>query len=127
MFRVYACAILALLLFGMAPFLLPVPELEEMLCAYEQTDIMEAAALLPPVGYPVEFDLKYNGPKWGESQWLGDRYIIRIHEDSVGMAALDTLIHEWAHLLVWDATQESPHDDLWAVAYGRCYRAVVDL
>ncbi len=96
--------------------------LEELHCAYEQRSVLEHAALLPPVGYPVSIEFDYEGENWAESEWSEDSgFIIRIHREAQGFTMTDALIHEWAHLLVWGATQESDHDDLWAVAYGRCY------
>jgi len=35
---------------------------------------------------------------------------------------LDTLVHEWAHAVVWNVAQPDPHDELWGIAYSRAYR-----
>jgi hypothetical protein len=39
-------------------------------------------------------------------------------------AALDTLIHEWAHVLVSPINLE--HGPAWGVAYAHCYRTVLE-
>lgn len=38
---------------------------------------------------------------------------------------MDTTIHEWAHTLSFG--EEVSHGDQWALAYGRCYRASIQL
>jgi hypothetical protein len=40
---------------------------------------------------------------------------------------LETLAHEWAHCMVWDASRTPDtrgHDELWGVAYSRAYRVL---
>jgi len=40
----------------------------------------------------------------------------------------DSLSHEWAHVLTWAEGSEVPtdHADNWALAYGRCYRILIE-
>lgn len=70
------------------------------------------------------------GALWGLTWWdegLGV-YVIMIDGRQPMHAIVSTLEHEWAHAMVWDATQR-PEDDghgpLWGVAQARCYRAVL--
>jgi len=39
---------------------------------------------------------------------------------------LDSLLHEWAHVLAWFAPDgEEEHGEHWGLAYGKIYRAFV--
>ncbi len=41
-----------------------------------------------------------------------------------GFIRLDTIIHEWAHVLAWfGRDQEECHSDEWGLAYAKIYRA----
>lgn len=60
------------------------------------------------------------------------KFFIRINKDLDESAAIDTLIHEWAHARAWNhlldsaETEESfervSHDASWGVAYSEVYR-----
>lgn len=39
---------------------------------------------------------------------------------------LDSLCHEWAHVLTWHADDHEAHGAEWGRQYARCYRAVVE-
>ncbi len=65
---------------------------------------------------------------WGWTRWNEklDRFEIRIDHRQSMRDILDILIHEWAHAMVWDASEGAEfrgHGPLWGVAYARCYRA----
>ena len=51
----------------------------------------------------------------------GRRFLVRIDSRLTWIEGLDTLLHEWAHVLSWH--NEPHHSDEWALAYGRIYRA----
>lgn len=45
-----------------------------------------------------------------------------------GQEMLDSLVHEWAHVLAWTQSHSTleDHDPLWGVAYALCYQAVIE-
>ena len=51
--------------------------------------------------------------------------MIDIDESLTGREAIDTLIHEYAHVVAW-GTDKNDHGPNWGKAYARCYRAVVE-
>lgn len=69
-----------------------------------------------------------DGPYWGRTSWVQDHYQILIEVRQPHQGVMDTLIHEWAHAMVWWASREDPppHDALWGVAYARAYRAAME-
>lgn len=75
-----------------------------------------------PIGYPISVDLGYRGEEWGVTDWTGEDYVIRINGSACPAVVMDTLLEEYAHILVWDAIQEDDHGPLWGVAYARCVR-----
>jgi len=93
-----------------------------------QDGLAALIAELPDPGYPVELVRVRGMADWADSIWDDERetFVVRVRAGIPHEFAVDSLVHEWGHLLVWDACQESPHDDLWAVAYGRCYRKVIE-
>jgi hypothetical protein len=48
--------------------------------------------------------------------------VVEIESRLDPQSVMDVLIHEWAHVVVWDVIQSDPHDELWGVAYSRSYR-----
>jgi len=51
---------------------------------------------------------------------------IRINRDLGWALAVDTLLHEWAHLLCWfNCPEDEPHGPEWGIAYARVYRAYI--
>jgi hypothetical protein len=68
-------------------------------------------------------------PVWGRCSWREDQgaYFIEIEAAQPYHAILDTLIHEWAHAMVWDASPiaceagDAAHGPLWGVAQARAY------
>jgi len=55
------------------------------------------------------------------------RFVIEVRRSSTDMMR-DTLLHEWAHALTWSVGEQThtDHSDPWALAYGRCYRIIVE-
>jgi hypothetical protein len=69
---------------------------------------------------------------WGSCSWrpAWGVYHIQIDPRQPMHAIVETLIHEWAHAMVWDASQreeDDQHGPLWGVAQARAYRAVLAL
>jgi hypothetical protein len=61
---------------------------------------------------------------WAETERIKDRIQITLHSKIPWNDAIDTLLHEWAHAVVWPlATAEHTvgHTTEWAVTYGRIY------
>ncbi len=77
-------------------------------------------------GWPVAVSRENLGSNWGYSEWDDEleSFTVVVHRPTDPARANQTLVHEWAHMLIWDACQESDHDALWGVAFARCYRAV---
>lgn len=46
---------------------------------------------------------------------------IRISKDLTEAIAIETLIHEMAHILAWEKPGD-PHGSAWGQAYSKCYR-----
>jgi hypothetical protein len=82
-----------------------------------------------PLNAPVAVAVKViDAPVWGQTWWDGAAGVYRIEiEARQSMSGiLDTLVHEWAHAMVWDAPmahEEGAHGPLWGVAYAAAYRA----
>lgn len=57
----------------------------------------------------------------------GRRYVamIDIDESLTGREAIDTLVHEYAHIVAWGA-DKNDHGPNWGKAYARCYRVVIE-
>lgn len=70
---------------------------------------------------------------WGLTSLMVDhrnkplRFVILVRKSSPTMMA-DTLMHEWAHALTWHEGTHAPtdHGDQWALAFGRCYRILIE-
>jgi hypothetical protein len=98
-----------------------------LFCARPSQDLTDVIADMPDPGWPVEV-VRVESDDWGFSDWDEERetFVVSIREGIPHDYAVDTLVHEWAHLLVWDAVQESDHGPIWGVAYARCYRAAIE-
>lgn len=98
-----------------------VPELPSRL-----TKVIEALILECPLNADaVVVFRKIDANVWGWT-WYDARqgvYMIEVDTRQPIHAMLDTLIHEWAHAMIWDASQGAgaPHGPLWGVAWARCY------
>lgn len=77
----------------------------------------------------------------GWSMMTGDetgfRIVVRTHVYELGAPRpralfpgelVETLVHEWAHCRAWfaDHSQLQDHGPGWALAYGECYRTVIE-
>lgn len=87
-----------------------------------------------PLLEPVAIYRVRNHHACGTFTWSHKRLIITIHIDDDPRQERETLIHEWAHALSYDATWPEErynlptrwikHSNAWGIAYARCYRAV---
>lgn len=59
----------------------------------------------------------------GDCQLKTDKFQIRINRDLQEHEAIETLLHEWAHVIAWDRCPTDEHCDEWGKAYSRIYRA----
>jgi hypothetical protein len=68
-----------------------------------------------PIGFLVNVYRRV--PKWGTSKFRA----------ATEQELVDALIHEWAHCLAWNNSHLtlSDHDELFGVAYARCYNSIV--
>lgn len=64
-------------------------------------------------------------PVWDEKGRL-KHFSIRIHSGMSLELQRQILIHEWAHAVAWVDGHEcvDDHDEMWGIAYSRCYREV---
>lgn len=90
----------------------------------------EAPPLLPVRVYVRD---RLAGKAWGCATLMvcernkPRRFVIDVRKSSLAMMR-DTLLHEWAHALTWaeGADVGTDHGDPWALAYGRCYRILIE-
>lgn len=126
-------ALIALLL-AFAPACVSVPESPVRVTAvtesFDQAEfvrVVEALIREAPLNAPVRVGVgEIHGPFLGLTSWQGDHYLMLIEARQLQPGIYDTLAHEWAHAMVWDASQEDHHDALWGVAYARCYNIVLE-
>lgn len=83
-----------------------------------------------PCGYDVELR-GFQDPEsdvWGWTTWDDEREVYEIHFYTRRPFALvrETILHEYAHVLVWGAVQDTPHDGIYWAAYGNLYRFAID-
>jgi hypothetical protein len=52
-----------------------------------------------------------------------DRFLVRINRTLPEHEAIETLIHEMAHVLSWDRCPLDEHCDEWGKSYSRLYRS----
>ena len=83
-----------------------------------------------PCGYPVELAgfQEAESDVWGWTTWDPEREVYEIHFYTKAPLAMvqETLMHEYAHVLVWDAVKESSHGGIYWAAYGNLYRFAID-
>jgi len=60
----------------------------------------------------------------GEIEKRGHTFEIRISKQCFHLK-IDSLIHEWAHLLTWHGNDEDEHGEEWALMFGKIYRAFI--
>ena len=95
-------------------------------------ELFEAIVKVLQERVPLAFDVRVavmaiDGPYYGHTNWneLEGHMDIQIEVRQQWESIVDTLIHEWAHAMVWDLNSKDRHDDFWGVAYSRAYRAVM--
>lgn len=96
-----------------------------------RTKVLSDLMLDCPLDAParVEF-LEIDAQVWGRTWWDQEAQMYRIQVDTRQPlhAMLDTLIHEWAHAMVWNASkraEDAAHGPIWGVAWARCYRVLL--
>lgn len=85
---------------------------------------------LPPA-FPVDVRRVALKDLDGYCQKKDDTFYIRVNRMLAEPAAIDALLHEWAHARAWNHIHDSlspeefkkvVHDAAWGVAYAECYR-----
>jgi len=126
-------AVLAALLMGgcvSTPALTVAQETAEAPAGFEPALFQRACEALMehcPLNAPVRVQVQPLEGYYGRTHWAG-QYEIAIEGRQPMQGVLDTLIHEWAHAMVWDASEDpvyGGHGPLWGVAYARAYRVVM--
>jgi predicted SprT family Zn-dependent metalloprotease len=69
--------------------------------------------------------LKLAAGAYGTCEKKGDVFFISIHKDLNEDLAIHILVHELAHMLVWDEPGDI-HNEKWGKAYSRVYRIFVN-
>lgn len=84
-----------------------------------------------PLAYPVSVRRNKMSNLDGDCALHSKKFFIRINKSLDESAAMDTLIHEWAHArawnhlhdkLSWEEFEERSHDASWGVAYSEVYK-----
>jgi hypothetical protein len=131
--RVLLPAVLAALLMGgcvSSPALTVAQETAEAPAGFEPALFQRACEALMagcPLNSAVRVQVGALEGYYGRTHWAG-QYEIEIEGRQPMQGILDTLIHEWAHAMVWDATEDpvyEGHGPLWGVAFARAYRVVM--
>jgi hypothetical protein len=52
---------------------------------------------------------------------VGRKFDIKVKAQCLNLK-IDTILHEWAHLLTWHGNDEDDHGEEWSLMYGRIYR-----
>ena len=96
-----------------------------------KADTLKQATLvlktLVPLPYPVSVRRARTKDAWGDCELKSDppRFHIRISRSIDEGAAIETLVHEWAHARSWlEHTQD--HGPYWGVAFSECYQALYE-
>lgn len=76
-----------------------------------------------PSRYPVTIRSKPAKKGSGDSDFRGRRFYIRINSRKPYSERIDTILHEWAHVLTWfGAGRAEDHSDEWGLWYAKLYR-----
>lgn len=89
-------------------------------------DALRALREWHPVGDPVWVRRCRLRGVYGTTQWLADHFLITIDSTLAPSDQVHTLLHEWAHVLTWDESEED-HDEVWSSAYSRIYQDLIEL
>ena len=83
--------------------------------------------MLIPIEETIYLVEDYSGTMkfYGYTSYSDKGYVITLNSLYCYDVQLKILMHEYAHIMVWDAQNESDHDALWGVAYARVYRTIV--
>lgn len=71
--------------------------------------------------YPIRKKRAICGECWKSN--CGKLFHVFVRRNQSIASRVDTLVHEWAHLLAWDAPG-SDHNRAWGEAYARIYRTL---
>ena len=69
------------------------------------------------------------GTALATTEWVEEGNFFKItlsHDALTGGYLPFIMVHEWAHVLTWDAEDQGPHGPMWGVAFSRCYQALVE-
>lgn len=79
-----------------------------------------------PSRYPVvvrSVPLKIHG----DTDYEKNKFLVRINSKKSHSARIDTILHEWAHVLTWfGAGHYEDHPDEWGLCWGKIYRTFVE-
>lgn len=59
----------------------------------------------------------------GYCQFKNNHFHIKVNRKLPEHEAIETLLHEYAHVIAWDRCKSDCHCDEWGKAYSRLYRA----
>lgn len=78
-----------------------------------------------PARFPVAVRSQEMKKNNGETEeFSGPRFIIRINRRTSHTIRIDTILHEWAHLLTWyGAGHYEKHPDEFGLQWGKIYNA----
>lgn len=64
----------------------------------------------------------------GQTERKEKKFLIKIHKNQCFALRIDTLIHEWAHALVWFGaeTNNEDHSAEWGIQYAKIYRTFLE-
>jgi len=80
-----------------------------------------------PVEYPVNVRrLPTASTVYGDCDFDGERFMIRINRKTNEDCAIDTLIHEAAHSISFFSTNGDTHGRNFGIAYARAYKLYLD-
>ncbi len=56
----------------------------------------------------------------------GNKFVVEVGSNLPYWAKVDTLMHEWAHVLTWLGNDSRHHGEEWGLNYARIYQAFLD-
>jgi hypothetical protein len=86
----------------------------------------------PPLGWRAVVSSVPSLEPFGSTECFAKsrRYVIKVRKEMTEQETVDTLIHEWAHMMSWSAQDDrdhhplaGEHDAVWGVWYARIYSA----
>lgn len=78
--------------------------------------------------YPQPFPVSVRRVNLGETydgccQFKGSYFLVSVNRNLPEHQAIETLLHEYAHVIAWNKCKNDDHCDEWGKAYSRLYRA----